>query len=332
MRTRRDELLTYAGHKIRGAESELTERHHEILDRKKGKFSGAIDSEQYAFTLPVTAVDKLLACPMKFYFETIMKSYPMDQDEVLLWAGTKGDVIHKAFEYFIEGKGYGLDLEPALTLMSACLDKALDEKGIDKNDSLQLDHFRNYIRNLSVESDNNCLVLNLKMIKEKYSDYNRFESEKSFDDFDIKHPHVAVNLKGKIDKIMLNDKEKKLIVSDFKTGKITASDLSKKLLSQLYLYLQYSTEKYPEYDQKAMYEIMKDTKKYGTAMIELRLDEGEIKLANSKLPIEEFEKHLQDIFSQIAEGKYYITEKDFNDACKNCPHESLCRKNTRIRT
>jgi hypothetical protein len=55
------------------------------------------------------------------------------------------------------------------------------------------------------------------------------------------------------------------------------------------------------------------------------------KNAKQSFVTQAFEDHLRELFSQIATGKYYITEKDFNSACRYCDHESLCRKNTRIK-
>ena len=213
--------------------------------------------------------------------------------------------------------------------MSLCLDRALDEKGIDKNDPLQMDHFRHYIKNLTLGSDRNCLVINLQLIRDKYSDYIRFESEKKFEKFDLEHPELAINIKGKIDKIMFNEEEKKLIVSDFKTGTLKPALLSKLMLSQLYLYLRYCAGKYTEYELKAMYEKLKDPK--DTRILEYTLNETEFRQGRQSFQVDEFEKHLHQLFSQIADGKYYITEKDFNVACTNCSYESLCRKNTRIK-
>ena len=111
--SRREHLLSYSDHTISGNDSLLVERHHDILEVKKSQFSGDIDVKQQQFDISVTHVDTLLACPMKFYFEMVMKSRPMDQDEVLLWAGIKGDVVHKAYEYFIAGNGYALERGPA---------------------------------------------------------------------------------------------------------------------------------------------------------------------------------------------------------------------------
>ena len=331
--TRRDELLKYADSKIIGNDGVFADRHHEILESNKGQFSGGTECQQNEFDLSVTQVDKLLACPMKFYFETVMKSRPMDQDDVLFWAGVKGDVIHKAFELFINGKGYGLELEPALKLMNSCLDRALDEKQIDKNDPLQMDHFRNYVKGLTEASDKNCLAINLGLIKARFEDYKDILSEVKFEKLQLEHPGLDIFLKGRIDKIMINEEEKKLIASDFKTGSVTTSLLSKMMLSQLYLYLKYCDQKYPQYEMKAMYEKLKKPSDCGmTEYMEIGSEFKQLgKNAKQSFVIEAFEDHLNNLFSQIAVGNYYITEKDFNDACKNCPHESLCRKNTRIK-
>jgi hypothetical protein len=326
---RREELLLYQDKKIRQGESVLIERHHEILDGKREKFSGDVGEKETAFELSVTQVDTLLACPMKFYFDRVIKCSPLDEDEVLYWSSKRGNVIHKTFEIFIGKKGYSLEMEAALDLMRDCLDKALDEEKIDKDNPLEMDHFRYYSKNFELGSPKNCLVKNLDLIDKKYSEYTDIQSEKAFNSLQFGHPELNINLRGRIDKVMINKDEAKLIASDFKTGSITANYLSKMLLSQLYLYLKYCEREYPNYELKALYELLKDPKT--TRLQEYVLDDGEFKQGRNSFVIREFEEHLGDLFSQIADGKYYITEKAFKDACKNCAYEGLCRKDTRLK-
>lgn len=331
IQTRREDLLVYRDKKIKDHDSVLIERHHEILDGKRATFSGDVLEKQNSFELSVTQVDTLLACPMKFYFDRVIKCSPMDQEEAPYWGSKKGNVVHKAYEFFIEGQGYSLDMEEALNLMYDCLDRALDVEKIDKDDPIEMDHFRHYVKNFALESEKNSLIRNLDLIDKKYSEYTEFKSEKAFNDLQFVHPDLEINLRGRIDKIMINQGEKKLIASDFKTGSITSSLLSKMMLSQLYLYLKYCQREYPDYELQAIYELMKEPNKKGTKIIELKINADEIKLGQSKLSAEKFEEHLRDLFSQIADGKYYITEKAFKDACKYCAYEGLCRKETRLK-
>jgi RecB family exonuclease len=331
--SRRDELLQYAGHMIGGFDDDLAARHNEILSGEKGTFSGNIDVEQHQFNVSVTQVDKLLACPMKFYFETVMKCYSLDKDEQLFWGGKRGDVIHKAFEVFIKENGYGLELEAALDLMKTSLEKAFEHEKIDIGDPLIADRFRQYLKDMEPGSEKNCLAINLALIKDKYSDYKKIESEIAFEKLKLQHPNLDIWLNGRIDKIMIDEEENKLIASDFKTGSITTSLLSKMMLSQLYLYLKYCEKLYPEHELKAMYEKLKNTNECG--MTEYMEVAGEFKQlgrnAKQSFVTKAFEDYLRELFSQIAAGKYYITEKDFDSACKYCDHESLCRKNTRLK-
>jgi ATP-dependent exoDNAse (exonuclease V) beta subunit len=331
--SRRDELLQYTDHTINGFESDLAERHNEILSGEKGTFSGNIDVEQHQFNVSVTQVDKLLACPMKYYFETVMKCYSLDKDEQLFWGGKRGDVIHKAFEFFIKENGYGLELEAALALMKISLEKAFEHEKIDIGDPLIADRFRQYLKDMQPGSEKNCLAINLALIKDKYSDYKKIESEIAFEKLKLKHPNLNIWLNGRIDKIMIDEEENKLIASDYKTGSITTTLLSKMMLSQLYLYLKYCENLYPEYELKAMYEKLKNANECG--MTEYMEVAGEFKQlgknAKQSFVTQAFEDHLRELFSQIAAGKYYITEKDFGSACRYCDHESLCRKNTRLK-
>jgi ATP-dependent exoDNAse (exonuclease V) beta subunit len=331
--SRREELLKYAGRRISGNNSVLVDRHHEFLAQDPGIFSGDVGQKQVMFNVSVTQVDKLLACPMKFYFETMMKCFPLDQEEALYWGSKKGNVVHKAFEYFIENKGYALDIGNALNLMNECLTRALEYENIDTDDLRQMDQFRNYIKYLTEDSDRNCLSVNLSVIKKDFDSYTQIESEKTFENFTWEHPDLTIMLSGRIDKIMINEDEKKLITSDFKTGTLTTSLLSKMMLSQLYLYLKYCITRYPEYELKAMYEKLKDPKdcKMVSYMIEGEEFKQLGKNAKQSFMIEDFEEHLNNLFSQIGAGKYYITNKLYKDACEYCPHAGLCRKDTRLK-
>jgi len=327
---RRQKLLSYANHNISGHNTFMISRHKEILEGKREIFSGDIAEKQNSFDISVTSVDTLLACPMKFYYDKILKCSPMDQEEALFWGSKKGNVVHKTYEYFIEGRGYELEVEPAIVLMQDCFSRALEYEKIDVNDPQQMDHFRNYVKNLYLGSDKNCLVKNLDLIAKDFGEYKYIKSEKSFDDLELRYEDIHILLKGRIDKIMINEEKKKLIASDFKTSTITPSLLSKMMLSQLYLYLKKCAEIYPDYEQEAMYETLKDPKK-DTKLLRYQHKEEEFRQGKQSFIIDEFEKHLHDLFSQIVNGKYYITEKSFKDACKYCSFEGLCRRDTRVR-
>lgn len=329
--TRREELLKYSDRLIDGAGSHLIDRHCEILNGKREIYSGNIRHKQTKFDLRVTSVDTLLACPMRFYFDTELKCAPMDQDEALFWGSKKGTVVHKSFEDFITAGGYDLEPEAAIELMQNCLNEALETEGIDKTDPRQMDHFRSYVRELYAGSENNCLALNLDKIRQSYPDYTRHESEKDFSGLRFGHAELDINLRGRIDKVMIDERNKKLIASDFKTGEIKPARLSKYLLSQLYLYLKYCAEAYPGYELKAMYELLKKPTPRDTKMLEYTLSETEFRQGKQSVTVEEFEEHLRQLFTQISAGKYYITEKEYQDACEYCPYAGLCRKDTRLK-
>ena len=330
---RRQQLLAYEAKSILGFDDYVANRHQEIIEKRRGQFSGDVDMTQSEFDISVTKVDTLLKCPMRFYFDNVLKCKDMDQNENLFWGSKKGNVIHNSYEAFIKANGYSLDEEAALTLMSECLEKALDDEGIDKNNPQQMDRFRFYLKHLYTGSDQNCLVVNLKIIRDKYSKYTQFECEKSFKDIKFKHPELDISLRGRIDKIMLDNEEQKLIASDFKTANIKTGLLSKMMLSQLYFYFLFCEQAYGDYELKAMYEKLKDPKDCRTIEY-MKMGEEYKQLgknAKQSFLIQEFEEHLRKIFSKIGAGKYYITEKAYKDACEYCGYIGLCRRDTRLK-
>jgi len=52
---------------------------------EKRKYSGWVDEAVKEFDLAVSSIDTLLACPMKFYYDKILKVASIDEDEGLYW-------------------------------------------------------------------------------------------------------------------------------------------------------------------------------------------------------------------------------------------------------
>lgn len=330
---RRDTLLQFDGHDINEPKMAVIHRHNEIISGKKGIYSGWIDELNKKFKLYITDIDTLLACPMKLYFSKILNIDLMDQDEQLSWVFKRGNVVHKALEYFANEGGFILPIDKAITLLEKNIQSAFNKENIDPGDPFQQDRFRNYIRDLNINSETNCLVLLLKKNKEVFANYKHIETEKPFNDFKLSYDGVEVYLSGRIDKLMIDKKEKRLIISDYKTGNIKTSNINKKMLSQLYLYLQKCKEDYPDYELMAIYEQIKDTR--NTKILKFvdnddNFTQIETRASNS-FNIEEFEYYLGELFLQIADGKYYITDRPYKDTCEYCPHAGLCRKDTRLK-
>ncbi|MDD5709550.1 MAG: UvrD-helicase domain-containing protein [Candidatus Marinimicrobia bacterium] len=329
----RTSLLAYDSCMIRGGDGDIIRRHNEIVSDRKGIFSGRVNDVKKEFRLPVTSIDTLLACPQRFYYDRILELRLNDADESKHWAMLKGSVIHRTFEYFTKENGFALAPDPALALLKKCLFQVLDEEKISIEDPFQADIFRDYIRDLEPGSETNGLVKLLKEIHRIFPEYGEIVAEKDFEDFPLAYGNVKVYLRGRIDRLMIDKTGKRLVAADYKTGNITLSDLKKMLLSQLYLYARKCKADFPGYAVRAAYERVADAK---NTKIHIFLEnEGLFAQENSKkgnaFRIDEFEKHLEALFLQIAEGKYYLTERAFRDACKNCSHEGLCRKNSRMR-
>lgn len=330
---RRAALLKYDNCLIKGSDHHIIRRHNEITGNGSDVFLGRVNATQKEFHLSVTSVDTLLACPMRFYFDNVLKLKVTDEDERKYRAMKKGSVIHKAFEYFTVKKGFTLPPDAGTELLKECLYRVFREENIDIEDPFQADHFRDYIRDLHAGSETNSLVKLLAEIHEKFEEYREVLAEKPFSDFSRKYGDIFVYLNGRIDKIMIDEAGKKLIASDYKTGSVTLSRLSKMMLSQLYLYVQQCKEDYPGYRIRAAYDFIRDKK--NTKIVVFSEKDGVFRQENSRngnaFGSDEFEAYLKRLFIQISEGKYYITERPFNDACHNCSHEGLCRKNTRMR-
>lgn len=329
----RTALLAYDSCLIKGGNKNIIHRHNEIVAGQKGIYSGWVNDVKKEFRVPVTSIDTLLACPLRFYFDKILNLRLSDEDEGKYWAMQKGSVIHRAFEYFTKEGGFALAHDPAVVLLKKCLFQVFEEKEIRIDDPFQADLFRDYIRDLEPASETNGLVKLLKEIHRIFPEFDEISAEKAFDDFRLQYGDINVYLHGRIDKLMIDRSGKKLVTADYKTGNITLSDLKKMLLSQLYLYMRKCKADYSGYEVRAAYERVGDVK--NTKIHVFCENNGIFAQEKSKkdnaLRIDEFEKYLETLILQIAEGKYYLTERAFRDACKNCSHEGLCRKNSRMR-
>jgi ATP-dependent exoDNAse (exonuclease V) beta subunit len=328
---RRDILLQYDNCLINEANKPIKNRHNEFISTEKGKYSGWVDETVKDFDLAVSSIDTLLACPMKFYYDKRLKVTSMDEDEGLHWILKRGNVVHKILEHFGEEGGFVLNLNAAVKLLEKNIQNTFIEEKIDPDDPFQMDRFRNYIRELNENSESNCLIKILRENQKEFKDYEHIETEKTFDDLELSYGDIKVNLKGRIDKLMIDEQGKRLVASDYKTGTIKTNRLAKMMLSQLYLYQKKCKEDYPDHELMAIYEQVKDWD--NTKIIKYLDEDGEFKQHKSKnyFNIEKFEQYLADLFNQISAGKYYITGRPYKDACENCSHAGLCRKDSRLK-
>ncbi len=330
---RRDILLQYDNCLINKADKPIKNRHNEIISGEKRIYSGQVDETVKDFDLAVSSIDTLLACPMKFYFDKILKVAFIDEDEGLHWILKRGNIVHKILEHFGEEGGFALNLNAAVKLLGKNIQDAFIEEKIDPNDPFQMDQFRNYIRDLNENSESNCLIKILEVNQKEFEGYEHIETEKPFDDLELSYGDIKVNLKGRIDKLLIDEQEKRLVASDYKTGTIKTNRLTKMMLSQLYLYQKKCKEDYPGHELMAVYEQVKDWD--NTKIIKFVENDTSFMQIGSRtknaFSIEKFEQYLTDLFNQISEGKYYITGRPFKDACENCPHVGLCRKDSRLK-
>ena len=333
--SRRFDLLAYDNCIIDDDRNELILRHNEITSGIPGPYSGEMKERKTDFNVSVTTMDTLLACPMRYYFDKVLYSLPMDEDERTYWVLKKGTIVHRIMEEFAKEQGFSLELSSQIDLLDKTIQRVFADMHINTEDPFHMDHFRYITRDLNPGSQTNAFVKILQENAKRFQGYGLVLTETGFDQFEILNQNVKVSINGRIDKMMIDEDMKCLVASDYKTGIIKTKQLTYMLISQLYLYLKKCKEDYPEYEIMAVYEVIKDIK--DTKIITFAESEGFfIQIGSNKnnngFSIEEFENHLRDLFAQIAEGKYYITDKPFKEACEYCRYEGLCRKNTRLKS
>ncbi|MDD3965612.1 MAG: UvrD-helicase domain-containing protein [bacterium] len=331
---RRDILLAYEDCILRGTDHTLVRRHNEIVSGERGVFSGQTNEHKNAFRLSVTQVDALLACPQRFYYDNILCCSPADTEEHVFQKKLRGTVIHKVLERFGSRGGFEREARESFELLQNSIESTFAEMKIDITDPYQRDLYRDYLRDLNPDSGSNALALAIRNHRQSFDAYRITETEKRFRDFTRNYGGVRVLLSGVIDAILTHRESRDMVVSDYKTMKVKLNLLNACMLSQLYFYLQKCREDFPAHTIRAAYEIV--GKAEFAKIHQFSAENGrfeQIVPRNAKgFGLEEFEAYLEDLFLQIGEGKYYITERAFKDACEYCPHEGLCRKTTRTRT
>ncbi len=338
--SRRDTLLCYENHTL-NADFPLAQRHNEILSGKPGIYSGQAGEIRKHIQTSVSAVDMLLACPMRYYYEHVLHIQPMDEDEQGYWNKAIGSIIHKVLENFGRRKGFTLPQNDAVSLLQDSIKKIFTEKQLDMADPFIRDRFRYYILNLEKGSDQNCLVQLLEWNAKKFADYkaNAFEYRFGMGQetgLKRKFGDIEIEIRGIIDKIMINEDKKEVIASDYKTGSINRPAFRKYLSAQLYLYTLKCMKLYPDYTASATYEQIKNPEKGNHGVRRFSEANDHFTEATTKsdtsINITIFNKLLSKLFNDISDGRYYITDRPYRDVCEYCPHEGLCRKASRLKT
>jgi len=326
-------------------------RHNSLLDSKISEFSGKTEpSQKTKLTFSSSSFDKLLQCPQKYWFATVLKVRETDFNEERENKKILGNVIHKALEKFGKGNGFRIlqtDFPAACNLLSEKIKEACSEFGVNPTKNLLLKNiYKIYRDNLFAESGSNVLVRLLKWNREKFSGFQKgfFEQKfgmtkkdkNSWNYFRISGKNLELSFRGIIDKILLFS-DKKIIATDYKTGNFNFKNTVEKLGSQFILYYLALQEHFPEAEIEIAVEQIKSLRKneHGLSRF-LKLDDTRKsfvvplgKKSKELLSHSEIIEYFLTVAAKVIAGEFQVAKKELQqNVCKYCEFKGICRKNT----
>lgn len=286
----------------------------------------------------VTQLETYAKCPHKYYLERILKIDSVKNPAEEIDALEYGNILHSIlYEFYNELKSRNLHLQ-------ACSDDVF---------AIILDVLKKI---MSAYSDIESLNLPLSVFeKEKlFGIDNQFETsllykflelernsgeivpvffEKEFNFSENQNYEInGVRLKGKIDRIEINQQEKEYNVIDYKSGKKPSKkDLIKGFSLQLPVYLYLTKELlnengYVNYSPGKMiiYSLKYNHKIFGKSELKIPSFDGEDPVV---LLFTNTEKKLREIVNNIMSGKFNVTsDEDIkNTYCQWCSFKFVCR-------
>ncbi len=342
----RDHYAEYTGRQISapGLNEHFLLRHNAYLSGDVNDYRGSTGrSETTEIVFSPSELDILLNCPMQYWYKNLLKVGPGDLDEDLKRNMLLGKVVHKALERFgILGgfKRYFNDPGAACRILEEELRRILPEFGFDLDQDLITDYMlAPYLKGLAKQDSGNILVKLLEWNRDNFSEFVYDDFEKWFQSpvyLDTNHSilkdgELKISFKGKVDKILINEKTNTVIATDYKTGSVSRDLITEHWSSQFPVYYLLLKDKYPDKRIKLVYEQVKSNRENGLKYFSGDLDETELKKGilfddeffSVTLPV------ILEFCNKILNGKYGITERFLNKRpCGYCSYIGICRKDS----
>ena len=325
-------------------------RHNALLDESISEFSGKtekIESNKLFFSS--SSFDKLLQCPMKYWFAEILKIKQIDYDEDKENRRILGNILHKSLEKFGKAGGFRKlreDFSSACLLLEEKLRESFDEYKINPDENLLLKNlYKIYRNNLHKENSANLLVRLLKWNLEKFSDFKDAFFEQKFgmknetaDNWDfpeIGDDKIKLLFRGIIDKIFIFP-ENQIIATDYKTGKFDFKEIIEKTNSQFVIYLLALQKHFPNFKIKIAVEQIKSLRKAENGLstfLEIREDTLFVPSGKTfiEIPLSELKEHFLNVAEKIIAGNFGVASKELRrKVCEYCEYKSICRKDSQF--
>ena len=323
---------------------------NKLTEESKSKLS-EIKEKQFS----ITQLESYASCPFQYFADRILHLNTIEEPTEELEAFELGSLLHSIlFEFYNLLKKKGITLQGADNTNFNVAEKLLFRVAWEKIEKLKLNSslaFYEKEKILGIEGDkkNSILYKFLEMERRNEDGFipEYFElvfgrSENSTGDKSFSHEEFVIDdikVRGKIDRIDINEKDKTIKVVDYKLSgkKPNQKDILKGLSLQLPLYL-YAAKKLiktqlnKNYDTYAaeIYSLKFVEKDFGPKLIKTiskrSMSKDEMILMAEemvKICIESIHKYVKD----ISFGKFNLSElKDReNRVCRYCNFRSVCR-------
>jgi ATP-dependent helicase/nuclease subunit B len=296
----------------------------------------------------VTQLETYAKCPYKYFAERILKLKPIEEPEEEIEGLELGSLLHAIlYEFYTELKKKNIVLSNAIAeeLIFNIAGKMVKAMGFKSPYS-----FFEQEKILGIEGDRKESILYKFLLTEKENDDGFVPEffEVGFGNINSKYnksdnPPIdistgSVKVRGKIDRIDINHKEKSFKVVDYKLGgkKPTADELLNGISLQLPLYMYAAKEIINK-------QLQKDYAPAGAEIFSLKYKEGDfgkfpINISNKKLPVPEGSSVYDELIKitlaaiekyvrLIGEGKFNLSilKDRENVICRYCGFKPVCR-------
>lgn len=300
----------------------------------------------------VTELETYAKCPFKFFIERVLKISVIEEPTEEMEAIELGSLLHSIlFEFYSNIRSEGITLQGCDASNFRKSEKILldiaNEKIGDLKTRLPLAHFDiEKILGIDENWKQSILYQFLKYERENVDGYLPSFFEVKFGsiskgDSDSKLSNEQslsidnIKLRGKIDRIEINESENSFSITDYKLSgkKPSSNDLWRGISLQLPVYflaakslLKYKTGNEINPGDMFIFSLKFNESDFGKNRISLTRKKNDREALNNRL-IDESINNIKQLVQNISEGKFNLTELEDREekVCKFCELSSVCR-------
>jgi len=289
----------------------------------------------------VSQLETYANCPFKYFIERILKIQQIKEPSEEIEPLEFGNLLHKIlFRFYTKIKNQKIKLAGCSPETFEFAEKLLFDIAEEEAASTPLIDERNFferekIFGINGNRKNSILYKFLESERGDDSDFEPyfFETKFGFENSNKKETFKIgdVKLRGKIDRIEINQKENKINVVDYKTGSNipNAREIKNGLSLQLPVYLFAATEKTSAKPNKMfIYSLQYSNDKFGKKLLSVASSAKNNNLENLNMELfKNLEKNITNYVKDISEGKFPLSKLPNRKTkiCRYCYFKSVCR-------